>query len=65
MEKKKIGYMCTVDYDHHLGADCDPKGAKVFGSQKQLEDDHKLEDSSCGIYEVEVVVKKIVRQGKY
>ena len=63
-EKKKIGYMCSVDYDHHLGADCDPKGARVFGSQQQLEADH-FDVDDCGIYEVEVVVKKIVKHGVF
>lgn len=55
-EKSKTGYMCGVDFQHHIEGD----DATIFASVKQLKRDKKC-THQCGIVEVEVRVKKWVK----
>ena len=52
------GYMDKVDFDHELG--CASGGNRVFPSQKDLERNRPCVDE-CGIVEVEVRLRRIIR----
>lgn len=57
-----IGYMDKVDWDWELGAASG--GNRVFPSVKDLKN-HKPCWQECGIVEVEVRLKRIVRHGNF
>lgn len=58
----KIGYMCRIDFDHHMGND--PKGVEIYPTVGDLRDHHPCADE-CGIVEVEVTIKQVVEKSKF
>lgn len=56
-----IGYMCQTDWLHELG--CAHDGNKVYPSKKALEVERPCVEE-CGIVQVEVRLKRVVRKGK-
>ena len=56
----KIGYMCAVDFTHHLGNDSQPQ--KVYVSYEDLKAKRKCLEQ-CGALEVEVTIKKVLSEG--
>lgn len=63
MNKSNIrkGYIDIIDFDHHLENDVNP--VHVFSSLKLIKENKKCA-KHCGIYEVEIKVKKIALKGK-
>lgn len=59
-DRKRIGYMCGVDFQYHIEGD----DAKVFSSVKSLKREKGCTDQ-CGIVEVEVRVKKWIAPQKF
>jgi hypothetical protein len=60
------GYMCKVDFDHELGHSMG--GSTVYPSVKDLKKHRKCvtgNDAPCGIVEVEVRVRRIVRDDRW
>lgn len=52
---KKIGYMCSTDYDYEL--ENASGGVKIYSSVRDLKN-HKTCWEDCGIVEVEITLKK-------
>ena len=57
LKEVKIGYMCQIDFEYELGNARD--GNKVYPSVKNLLENH---NSNCGIVEVEIKVKSVVKE---
>jgi hypothetical protein len=53
-----IGYMCLIDWQHHVGADA--FGWKVYPSKEELVAVHPTAETSCGIIEIEMRARRIV-----
>jgi hypothetical protein len=53
-----IGYMCLIDWQHHVGADA--FGWKVYPSKNALVAVHPTAETSCGIIEIEMRGRRIV-----
>lgn len=51
----KKGYMCSTDYEFELGSASG--GSKVYSSIEDLVNNKKCH-SSCGIFEVEILLKR-------
>ena len=56
-----VGYMCGTDWSCELGAASD--GNKVYPSVGALMEERKCTDE-CGIVEVEVKFRRVVRESK-
>ena len=56
----RVGYMCSVDFDHELGQACD--GNKVFPTIDTLKEQMECVNKGCGIYEVEIKFRKTVAE---
>ena len=56
------GFMCKVDWDHELGTALG--GTNIFVSQADLIANKKCTDE-CGIVEVEIRLKQVVRESDY
>jgi len=59
--KKKIGYMCSIDFDHELGEA--PGGTEVYPSLDDLKKNHK-HWKSCGVVKVEITKLEVVVKQK-
>ena len=63
----KTGFMCSTDFEEHI--EHDPDGTTIYRSEASLRD-HKgcvsgdAEELPCGIYEVEVRIKRVVTESK-
>ncbi len=57
--KRIVGYMCGVDWDHELGQALG--GNVIYPSKADLIANKKCTDE-CGIVEVEVRLKKIIKK---
>lgn len=56
-----IGYMCRVDFDHHLEKDW--FGTTIYPSIDSLKK-HRSCVSGCGIVKVEVHLKEVIQEGR-
>lgn len=66
MSETKIVYMCSTDFDTELGMASGQ--AKVFNSLELINKNCTCVQpgpDNCGIYEVEITVKKIVQEQGY
>lgn len=60
---KRTIYLCGVDWQHHLGKDCDPTGAVVFNSVKDLKREKPCW-KQCGIVKVDAKLVRFVARQK-
>ena len=60
MKEPRVGYMCSVDFDHEL---CEAAGGtKVFAAVKDLEETYPCVKQGCGIYKVKVEFLEVIRE---
>ena len=62
--KKKYGYMCSVDFDHHIESDA--FGTNVFLSEEALRRNRTCVNNNgptyCGIVKVKVKIVKVIQK---
>ena len=61
-EEPKIGYMCKIDFDYEVGNAAG--GNPIHPSIEDLRRSHDYVDS-CGIVEVEVVLRKVIKETEF
>lgn len=57
-----VGYMCSVDFDYELGKAAG--GVEVYKSVNDLKKHRHCVDAECGIYEVIVERKKVLKESE-
>lgn len=59
MDDPSIGYMCKTDFEYELGFAAG--GTTVYSSIEDLRVNRKCVDS-CGIVEVEVILRSVIQE---